>query len=54
MNKLGLAALGLLTRAGKSLVGLVRHESRAPAISRKKGKATRKTHRGSAGTAKLR
>jgi hypothetical protein len=53
MNKLAFAALGLLTRAGKSLIAFARHDMAAPA-SRKKSKVAHKTGRGSAGAAKLR
>jgi hypothetical protein len=54
MNKLAFAALGLLTRAGKSLAALTRYETANPAASPKKRKVTHKTPRASGGTAKLR
>jgi hypothetical protein len=54
MNKLAFAALGLLTRAGKSLATLTRYETANPVATPKKRKVTHKIRRVSGGTAKLR
>jgi hypothetical protein len=52
MNKLAFAALGLLTRAGKSLAALTRHEKTTPAASRKKSKVMPKAARAASSSAK--
>jgi hypothetical protein len=52
MNKLAFAALGLLTRAGRSLAALAGHEKANPATNRKKSKVAHKASRATGGSAK--
>ena len=52
MNKFAFAALGLLTRAGRSLAALAGHEKTNPATNRKKSKVAHKPARATGGSAK--
>jgi len=56
MYKLAFAALGLITRVGRSLAALTVHETTSPSIGRKtrKSRAVHKSARATAASAKQR